>query len=37
MIMRNGEIDQFKEANPELLTKFADAIIARWNTYPYQL
>ena len=40
MAMGNAEtweIDQFFEANPELLTQFTDTFISRWDTYPYQL
>lgn len=35
--MRRGEIDQFLEANPELLQQFTETFVARWDTYPYQL
>lgn len=35
--MGKGEIDQFLEANPELLAQFVETFIARWDTYPYQL
>ena len=35
--MRKGEVDQFIEANPELLRQFSETFLARWDTYPYQL